>query len=352
MTNRQEVSEMELEEKVNYPGEWFYESHDHTELTDEIQEASVVGLVDTDCDGMACEYILNQVYGDELFVLKTGKYQLSDYDALRFIAENTTEDDLVVIGDLAPDEEYSSFLAGISRIPAEVRIYDHHNWSWGAENSIRNVADEVVIGDGDMCAAQILQEYEYPNPTEQEQEFLEVTADHDLYLKEDPRSDHLSTLSFELEPEEYLLAVEEYGADVLEDPELEKHYENAENEAERRKEIVVDKAHKKSINGYEVAIAYGDAHQTRVGQELINQGADVVVIIKPWSKVSFRTAEDCPVAESLAKKLGGGGHKHAAGGSFYHYYESPDDVAHLDHLHQTEGEPAIKAMEEFLQQNL
>ena len=150
------------------------------------------------------------------------------------------------------------------------------------------------------------------------EELAAVVTDHDLWIKQDVRGGYLSTWAHLADDaDEYIDAVMEYGADILSDPHIARSVRAQNEERERRIEIVREK-HTEwyTIQGADVAVAYGDAYRSELGERLLNEdGADIAVLVKPWDKVSFRTNEQYAIAHKFAKALDedGGGHEDAAG---------------------------------------
>lgn len=374
------IEEAEPSIKGMFPGLYWNEDRDEKkwnridEIMDQIEDADAIGVVDTDSDGLACEVVLREKF-DNPVVIGAGSndYGISYTHAMNIISEADTKDTPVIVADLSPDSTFSSFLGSLAKINSEVRVYDHHEWDWSAKTSIEAVTDELVIEEN-KCAAQVLQENIYPDADEQMKEFLEVTADHDLWIKEDERSDHLSTLSFCLSTEEYVNNAIKYGADMVEESDdLEKLYEESEKEAESMAEVAVEKAEWFSVEDADVAITYFNCHQSRVGDKLIDRGADIAIIIQPTLSVSFRSTEEYDVSAQLADGLGGGGHKKAAGasvynmvevnekeGAKYHFEElgeNPDDidVTNMDvfeYTWRTEGEYLIRDLKSYTKNKL
>lgn len=355
-----DLSDEPLSVRMNYPdAEWWNTDQNEIregrmdELRSSLPKADVVGVVDSDSDGLACEVVLREAYPDqnvEVIQGRGGEYGFNLPNVLSFVGDYTNSNTRVVVADLAPDAQFSSFLAGLSTIDGDIHIYDHHDWEWFVRESISGVTENIVVGD-DKCAAQIVQENEYPEADDQMKEFLEVTADHDLWRKNDERSDHLSTLSFRLDRSDYIDAARTHGADMVEaDDGLRDTYVESENEAENRKDIAVERAEWNDYGGYNVAITYGDCHQSRVGDELLNQGADIAVVIQPTLKVSFRSTEDADVSAELARGLGGGGHPTAAGAKLYSHVDVPAEANKFEYVWDMEGEPALEMVKEYLTQ--
>lgn len=356
-----DLSDEPLSTRMNYPGEWWNIDQDELrkeredELEETLRDADVVGVVDSDADGLGCEVVLREAHEDKNVVViqgRGGEYGFRTPNVLSFVGEHTDEETEVVVADLAPDAQFSSYLAGLATIDGEINIYDHHDWEWFVEMSIQGVVDDVVVGD-DQCAAQLVQEHQYPEADEQMLEFLEVTADHDLWIKEDERSDHLSTLAFAMDREKYVEAARTYGADMLgESDELRNIYNESEEEAEARANIAIDRAEWDEFGNFTVAMTYGGCHQSRVGDSLLNEGADIAVIIQPTLKASFRSTEDADVSAELARSLGGGGHPTAAGAKLYHHLSVPDDTTKFEYVWNEEGEPALGFIKKFLRREL
>jgi oligoribonuclease NrnB/cAMP/cGMP phosphodiesterase (DHH superfamily) len=343
---------------MNYPdGEWWNTDQSERrenrkdELRSLLPKADVVGVVDSDSDGLACEVVLREAYPDSNVVVihgRGGEYGFNLPDTFSLVGDYTDSDTRVVVADLAPDSQFSSFLAGLSKVSGDIHIYDHHDWEWFVRESISGMTENIVVGD-DKCAAQIVQENEHPVADAQLMEFLEVTADHDLWRKNDERSDHLSTLSFRLDREDYVEAARTHGADMVEaDDKLREVYVESEKEAENRKDIAVERAEWEDYNGYNVAMTYGDCHQSRVGDELLNQGADIAVVVQPTLKLSFRSTEDADVSAELARGLGGGGHPTAAGAKLYSHVDVPAEANKFEYVWETDGQPALSTVAEYL----
>lgn len=361
-----------------FPGLWWNEDRREAkwnridELEEEISSCDVVAVVDSDADGRACEAVIRDKYENAVVIAANGsEYGISFTHALDIVSENVSETP-VIVADLSPDSEFSSFLASVSKIDSDVRVYDHHDWNWTAKTSIENAVDKLVVED-ELCAAQVLQRNIHPNADEQMKEFLEVTADHDLWIKEEERSDHLSTLSFELPRREYVEYALEHGADMVQNSDkLRTIYEESEKKSERMAELAIEQSEMITIDGTDVAITYFGCHQSRVGDMLIqDHGVDLAVIIQPTASVSFRSTEDFGRCSELARGLGGGGHNDAAGASVYDQFDfNPTTVTKekayipeldeeksdidlssmnkMEFMWRTQGEPVIEAMKTYL----
>jgi len=352
-----DLSDEPLSVRAKYPDpDWWNTDTDARrderveELRDILPESDVVGIVDSDADGLACEATLRETFSDENVVCihgRGGEYGFNLPTVFQMVAENTTQDTTVIIADLAPNF-ISTFTAGLEMIPGETIIVDHHNWKWNAHDCIEQVSDELYLQE-DKCASMILQNELYQDAPDSFREFIEITDDHDRWIKEDDRSDILSTLAFTLDRDEYVYAARNYGAEMWEnDSTIQDAYETAKEESEKRIDIAMNEAEWHEISDKTVAVTYLDCNHSTVGNNLVQDGADIAVIIKPWQKVSFRSVEEkFTNCDTLAANLDGGGHDCAAGASIY-----PDVTVGFETTWETGGETAKEFIVEYLESEL
>jgi len=196
-------------------------------------------------------------------------------DALARVAEFGDEGIDIFVCDLAPDryEYVETELAAALETADSVAWYDHHQWGDDVAQAVRDAGVDLVVGDSDEeCSADVVYrslEYDFSPLYE---ELAAVTRDHDLWLREDPRSDDLADYAYWTDPAEYVEVVREYGVDL---PEWVTDYI-----AERRveKEALIDqavgRAELREIGGYTVGITYGRCSQNEVAETMREQGAD------------------------------------------------------------------------------
>ncbi|WP_226007906.1 DHH family phosphoesterase [Natrinema salinisoli] len=235
-------------------------------------------------------------------------------DALARVAEYGDEGIDIFVCDLAPDryEYVDDELDAALETAGRVSWYDHHQWDDDVAQAVRDAGAELVIGDSDEeCSADVVfrsLEYDFGPMYE---ELAAVTRDHDLWLREDPRSDDLADYAYWTDPAEYVEVVREYGVDL---PEWVTDYI-----AERRveKEALIDqavgRAELREIGGYTVGITYGRCSQNEVAEAMREQGADASVIVKPAGSASIRGTDEFERCHEVAGKVNGGGHPKAAG---------------------------------------
>lgn len=318
-----------------------------------LEGAEVAVIADPDADGLACVALLREAYGDVQNIPEPDEEDSDDdadgaepaadaagdadesleepeptphnvalipasphdvEDALARVAEYGDEGIDIFVCDLAPDryEYVEDELDAALETAESIAWYDHHQWGEDVAQAVRETGVDLVIGDSDEeCSADVVYrslEYEFDPMYE---ELAAVTRDHDLWLREDPRSDDLADYAYWTDPAEYVEVVREYGVDL---PEWVTDYI-----AERRveKEALIDqavgRAELREIGGYTVGITYGRCSQNEVAEAMREQGADASVIVKPAGSASIRGTDEFELCHEVAGKVNGGGHPKAAG---------------------------------------
>ncbi|ELY53192.1 DHH family phosphoesterase [Natronolimnohabitans innermongolicus] len=335
------------------------------DLEDEQTEAALEGaevavIADPDADGLACVALIREAYGDvqnvpeperdderddasaadavddadepiagladeseapladpeptphEVALVPASPHDVED--ALARVAEYGDDGIDLYVCDLAPDryEYVDEELDAALETAASVSWYDHHQWDDEVAAAVREAGADLEIGDSDEeCSADVVYrslEYDFD---ERYEELAAVTRDHDLWLREDPRSDDLADYSYWTDPAEYVEVVREYGADL---PDWVQEFI-----AERReeKEALIDRALARAefreIGGYTVGITYGRCSQNEVAESMREDGADASVIVKPAGSASIRGTDAFDRCHEVAGKVNGGGHPKAAG---------------------------------------
>ncbi|MCU4974310.1 phosphohydrolase [Halobacteria archaeon AArc-m2/3/4] len=235
-------------------------------------------------------------------------------DALARVAEYGSEDIDLFVCDLAPDryEYVEDELALALETASSVAWYDHHQWKDSVAAAVREAGVDLVVGDSEeVCSADVVfrsLEYEFDD---QYRELAAVTRDHDLWLREDPRSDDLADYAYWSDPAEYVEVVREYGADLPE------WAEDFLTEQRVEKEALIDRAVSRSelreVGDYTVGITYGRCSQNEVAEAMREQGADASVIVKPAGSASIRGTDEFQLCHEVAGRVNGGGHPKAAG---------------------------------------
>ncbi|SDR38111.1 DHH family phosphoesterase [Natronobacterium texcoconense] len=306
-----------------------------------LEGAEVAVVADPDADGLACVALLREAYDDvrdvpepeddeeesdeeepsleeieptphEVALIPASPHDVED--ALARVAEYGTEGIDLYVCDLAPDKyEYvEDELAAALETAESVAWYDHHQWDDDVAESVRDAGVDLVVGDSDEeCSADVVYrslEYDFSPVYE---ELAAVTRDHDLWLREDPRSDDLADYAYWTDPAEYVEVVREYGVDL---PDWVREFiEERRVEKEALIEQAVTRAEFREIGDYTVGVTYGRCSQNEVAEAMREQGADASVVVKPAGSASIRGTDEFDHCHEVAGKVNGGGHPKAAG---------------------------------------
>jgi oligoribonuclease NrnB/cAMP/cGMP phosphodiesterase (DHH superfamily) len=323
---------LSIERKSILPGEGFFvpdsveEAKEEAEAEATLTGADVAVVADPDADGLACTALVREAYGeasdDESDARGTGSHggaliPAGPHDleeALERVADYSEPGATVFVCDLCPDtyDEVAESLDVLVEQAGEVVWYDHHQWTDAVAEAIRDAGVELVVGDSDEeCTADVAVrslDYDFPDYLV---ELAAVTRDHDLWIRDDPRSDDLADFSYWADPEEYIEVVAEHGADLPED--IEEFLAEMRVEKEALIEKAVARADIEEIGPWTVGVTYGRCSQNEVAEALRQQGTDAAVIVKPSGSASIRGTDEFERAHEVARQVNGGGHPKAAG---------------------------------------
>ncbi|NHN41589.1 recombinase RecJ [Halorubellus sp. JP-L1] len=323
--------DMPLARKSVLPGTGFFvpdevdEERREREAIDALAGQSVAVVADPDADGLACVALLREAYGDAGLV-PASPHDLED--GMELVAEHGEPGLDVFVCDLCPDKfEYvEDELAALVETADSVRWFDHHQWDEDVAAQVREAGVDLVVGDSEEeCTADVAVrslEYAFDDAYV---DLAEVTRDHDLWLREDPRSDDLADLAYWLEPEEYIEIVAEHGAELPADAKELLAERRVEKDALIEK--AVDRGEIKEVDGVTVGVTYGRCSQNEVAEAFREQGADASVVVKPAGSASIRGTDEFQRCHEVAAQVNGGGHPKAAGCK-PDIYEDMLDYAH------------------------
>ena len=344
-----ESGDLPLARKSVLPGTGFFlpdtleEDLEAKQAQAALEGAEVAVIADPDADGLACVALLRDAYDDVQNVPEPddGEADADDNeadepldepeptphsvalipasphdveDALARVAEYGDDGIDLFVCDLAPDryEYVADELDAALETADSIAWYDHHQWGDDVAQAVRDAGVDLVVGDSDEeCSADVVYrslEYDFGPMYE---ELAAVTRDHDLWLREDSRSDDLADYAYWTDPAEYVEVVREYGVDL---PDWVQEY-IAERRVEKEAliEQAVSRAELREIGGYTVGITYGRCSQNEVAEAMREQGADASVIVKPAGSASIRGTDAFDRCHEVAGKVNGGGHPKAAG---------------------------------------
>ena len=360
---------LSLSRKSRLPGAGFFypdsldEEYADRRAREAIEGAEAVVVADGDADGLGCVALLREVYDAALDVAPfeaslaartdptlerddeddedrddspVGLVTASPHsltDALERVAEYADPGVDVFVCDLCPDDEsVIDIVEAVVDRAETVRWFDHHQWDDDVAAAVREAGVDLVVGESDEeCTADVALrslDYDFPDHLV---DLAAVTRDHDLWIKEDPRSDDLSDYGHWVSAEEYVTVVGRYGPDL---PEPVRDYlDHRRVEKEQLIEAAVDRAEMESVGPWTVGVTYGRCSQNEVAEALRERGADAAVIVKPAGSASIRGSEGFERAHEVAALVNGGGHPRAAGCKPDIY----DDMLDYAHHWTTEG---------------
>jgi oligoribonuclease NrnB/cAMP/cGMP phosphodiesterase (DHH superfamily) len=337
---------LSLERKSILPGEGFFipdsveEAKEEAEAQEELTGADVAVVADPDADGLACTALVREVYGEVsddpseargtsshgAALIPAGPHDLED--ALERVADYSEPGATVFVCDLCPDtyDEVGEALETLVAQAGDVHWFDHHQWTDPVAEAVRDAGVNLVVGDSDEeCTADVAVraiDYDFPDFLV---ELAAVTRDHDLWIRDDPRSDDLADFSYWAEPEEYIEVVAEHGADLPED--VEEFLAEMRVEKDALIEKAVARADVEEVGPWTVGVTYGRCSQNEVAEALRQQGTDAAVVVKPSGSASIRGTDEFERAHEVARQVNGGGHPKAAGCK-PDIYEDMLDYAH------------------------
>jgi len=327
------------------PGEGFFrpdsvaDERAQREAAETLSGAAAVVVADPDADGLACTALVRAARGEGA-LLPAGPHEIRD--ALEWVGEYAEPGAEVYVCDLCPDGDGD--IAPLERVAdraGSVAWYDHHQWDEALADTVRAAGVDLVVGESDeVCTADVaLDELEYAFD-ERFVELAAVTRDHDLWIREDERSDDLADYAYWAEPEEYIEAVREHGADLP--PEVREFLATQRVEKEALIEKAVERAELRDVGPWTVGVTYGRCSQNEVAEHLREQGADAAVVVKPAGSASIRGTEGFERCHEVAAQVNGGGHPRAAGCKPDIY----DDMLDYAHHWTTQGAVAKQAIVE------
>jgi oligoribonuclease NrnB/cAMP/cGMP phosphodiesterase (DHH superfamily) len=334
---------LSIERKSILPGGGFFRPDSieaeqaEREAADRLADAETVVIADPDADGLACTALVRVARGEGQLV-PAGPHEIQT--AIEWAIEYAQPDADVFVCDLCPDSE--SDIAGLDGLVdhvASVAWYDHHQWDPDLAAQVRDAGVDLVVGPSEeVCTADVaLAELDY-DFADAYADLAAVTRDHDLWIREDERSDDLADYAYWADPEEYIETVLEHGADLPAD--VEEFLADRRVEKEALVEKAVQRAQLREVGPWTVGVTYGRCSQNEVAEQLRLQGADAAVIVKPAGSASIRGTETFERCHEVAEQVSGGGHPKAAGCKPDVY----DDMLDYAHHWTTQGAVAKQAI--------
>lgn len=312
MVESLEWDELPIARKSVLPGRGFFQEREHEpDVTgEELSEADVIAIADADADGLTATALVKAAHGEVTLVPAEPR---SFASALAFVAESIEAPEAIYLLDLSP-EAFDSIEQSIETLleAAEtVTWYDHHEWDDMVYDQVATAGIDLEVGESDEVATADVAYEHLDIDDDHWAELVEVVRDHDLWLRQDPRSDDIADFAHWSKPLEFIETVSAHGIDlpkaVMDD------LEQRREEKQALIDIAIARAEYREIDGYVLGITYGRCSQNEVAEGMREAGSDVAVVIKPSGGISFRGTESFKRCHEVASELGGGGHPKAAG---------------------------------------
>ncbi|MFB6171266.1 MAG: DHH family phosphoesterase [Haloarculaceae archaeon] len=334
---------LSLARKSVLPGEGFFvpdsfeEEVEAQEAAEALDGAETVIVADPDADGLGCVALVREAFGDAA-LLPASPHELDE--AIEHVATYAEAGARVFVCDLAADERDD--LAALSTVvdrAAAVRWFDHHQWDEAAAERVRAAGVDLVVGDSDEeCSMDVTYrsiDYAFP---ERFGDLAAATRDHDLWIREDPRSDDVADFAYWADAEEYVTTVREHGAALP--PAVQDYLAERRVEKQALIDKAVERADVREVGPWTVGVTYGRCSQNEVAERLREQGTDAAVVVKPAGSASIRGSESFERCHEVARQVNGGGHPRAAGCKPDVY----DDMLDYAHHWTTHGAVAKRAI--------
>jgi oligoribonuclease NrnB/cAMP/cGMP phosphodiesterase (DHH superfamily) len=315
------------------PGEGFFvpddirERRDHEAAAEALDGVDTTVIADPDADGLGCVTLVRELIDPDAALVAAGPHEITT--GLEYVTEHAPDGVAVFVCDLCPDavDWLEEPLAALLDHAGSVRWYDHHQWDDAVAETVRGMGVDLVVGDsGSECTADVTArslDVEVPSYL---LDLAAATRDHDLWIREDPRSDDLADYAYWSDPEQYVTTVREHGADLPED--VQSYLADQRETKEDRIDRAVRRAEYREVSPYTIGVTYGRCSQNEVAESMREAGADAGVVVKPSGSASIRGTDSFERCHLVARRVNGGGHPRAAGCKPDIYDDMLDYAAH------------------------
>lgn len=279
--------------------------------------STVVHFTHGDCmDGATCDVLVRKAYGDgavETIFLEPHE----TVGCLELLTRVPSRARGLVISDLSlqrgEGERAAAALQALADDGWRISWRDHHHKQWEGVDlaAFEQAADITLDRASKDCGSTLVQKDLLPDDAWARQ-LSETVRDHDLWLRQDPRSIVLFHSIVEAGTQrwvQYMLKKQ-----VVVDKQIEQW---AARDRKRNAELVRwALSDARIVRGRRAAVglAYGRVPTNEVLHALEERGAHLSILIKPSGAFSLRSRKDVPVCHVVAQEFGGGGHPNASGG--------------------------------------
>jgi len=332
------------------PGEGFFmpetirERHEREAAAEALAGVDTAVIADPDADGLACVALVRELVDPDAALVDAGPHEITT--GLAFVTDHAPAGVDVFVCDLCPDsiDWLEEPLAECLEHAGAVRWHDHHQWDDAVAEAVRGMGADLVVGDSESeCTADVTArslDVEIPSYL---LDLAAATRDHDLWIREDPRSDDLADYAYWSDPERYVDTVREHGADLPEDvmAYLAEQRETKDDRIDR----AVRRAEYREVGPYTIGVTYGRCSQNEVAEAMREAGADAGVVVKPSGSASIRGTDAFERCHLVARRVNGGGHPKAAGCKPDVYDDMLDYAAHWSSQGATAKRVILEAVE-------
>ncbi|HEX2022257.1 MAG TPA: hypothetical protein VHH36_06055 [Candidatus Thermoplasmatota archaeon] len=279
--------------------------------------STVVHLTHAECmDGATCDALVRRAYGDgavETVFLEPHE----TVDALEMLLRVPSRARGLAISDLSmqrgESERALQALLALADDGWRIAWRDHHHKQWeGVDLAAFDEPCELTVdATGTECGASLVQKALLPDDP-WAKDLASVARDHDLWLRQDPRSMTLFHAIVEAGSRRWIRHL--LARRVVVDAQVEAW---AARDRKRNAKLVAwALARSRVVKGQEarVGLAYGRVPTNEVLHALEEKGCHLSILVKPTGAFSLRSRKDVPVCHAIAQQFGGGGHPNASGG--------------------------------------
>jgi len=336
------------------PGEGFFvpdgirERRDREAAVEALAGIETAVVADPDADGLGCVALIRELVDPDAALVDAGPHEITT--GLAYVTDHAPEGVDVFVCDLCPDsvEWLEDPLAELVEHAGTVRWYDHHQWDDAVAALVRDLGVDLVVGDSEAeCTVDVAARSIDADAPEHLLDLAAATRDHDLWIREDPRSDDLADYAYWSNPEQYVTTVREHGADLPED--VMSYLADQRETKEDRIERAVRRAEYREVGAYTIGLTYGRCSQNEVAEAMREVGADAGVVVKPSGSASLRGTEAFERCHLVARRVNGGGHPKAAGCKPDIYDDMLDYAAHWNSQGATAKRVILEAFETVIE---
>jgi oligoribonuclease NrnB/cAMP/cGMP phosphodiesterase (DHH superfamily) len=279
--------------------------------------STIVHFTHGECmDGATCDVLVRQAYGDgavETIFLEPHE----TVDSLELLTRVPSRARGLVISDLSlqrgEGERAAATLKELADDGWRIAWRDHHHKQWEGVplDAFRAGCELVVDTTGQESGASLVQKALRPDD-KWAADLASVARDHDLWLRQDPRSMTLFHSIVGGGTAKWIRHM--LKRPRIPDATLEKWA--ARDRRENKKLVRWALKRSRVVQGRRarIGLAYGRVPTNEVLHALEERGADLSILIKPTGSFSLRSRKGVPVCHTIAQQFGGGGHPNASGG--------------------------------------